>query len=131
MLLTRGRRESLPVVVRGEAMPTVTVSRADLTTEEVVTVLRDGLGADYNVLPRMTIGQLAFQGVKQGRPNTIVVGTGNNRYFKAQVTITPEGGRTELRIRPGGVTLGLLLNTFGVARKVRGVLASSPSLVAR
>jgi hypothetical protein len=28
-------------------MPTVTVPRTDLTTEEVVTVLRDGLGADY------------------------------------------------------------------------------------
>jgi hypothetical protein len=41
------------------------------------------------------------------------------------VTIIPRGGQTELRISPGGVTWSLLVNTFGIARKVRGVLASS------
>jgi hypothetical protein len=112
-------------------MSTVTVARADLTTAEVVTVLRDGLGAGYNVLPGMSIGQLAFRGPKQGRPNTIVVGTGDNRIVKAQVTITPQDGQTELRIRPGGVTLSLLVNTFGVARDIRRVLASSSSLSGR
>jgi hypothetical protein len=112
-------------------MSTVTVSRADLTTEEVVTVLRDGLGAGYNVLPGMTIGQLAFQGPKQGRPNTIVVGTGDNRLIKAQVTITPHDGQTELRIRSGGITLYRIVNTFGLAREIRRVLASSPGLSAR
>jgi hypothetical protein len=112
-------------------MPTVIVSRADLTTEEVVTVLRDGLGDEYNVLPGMAIAQMGFQRPKKGRPNTIVVGTGDNGYVKAQVTITPRGGQTELRIRPGGITLGLLANTFGVARRVRDVLASSPGLSAR
>ena len=112
-------------------MPAVTVPRADLTTEEVASELRDGLGADYNVLPGMAIGQLAFQGSKKGRPNTIVVGTGDNRLVKAQVTITPQGGQTELRIRPGGISMFLLINTFGIAREIRGVLASSPSLSAR
>lgn len=106
-------------------MSTVTVSRANLTTEEVVTVLRDGLGAGYNVLPEMAIGQLALQGPRQGRPNTIVVGTGDNRLIKAQVTITSRDGRTELHIRPGGITVDLLVNTFGIARQVRRVLASS------
>lgn len=109
-------------------MSTVTVSRANLTTEEVVTVLRDGLGADYNVLPEMAIRQLAFQGPKQGRPNTIVVGTGDNRLIKAQVTITPQGGQTELRIRPGGITLYRLVNTFGIAREIHRTLASAPNL---
>lgn len=112
-------------------MPTVTVPRTDLTTEEVVRVLRDGLGAGYNVLPGMTMGQLPFQGPREGRPNMIVVGTGDNRAIKAQVTITPQGGQTKLRIRPSGITLSLVLNTFGIARTVRGVLASSPSLSAR
>jgi hypothetical protein len=111
-------------------MPTVTVPRADLTAEEVVEVLRNGLGAGYNVLPGMAMGQLPFQGPHQGRPNTIVVGTGDNRQIKAQVTITPRGGQTRLRIRPSGITLTLVMNTFGIARKVRGVLASSPSLSA-
>jgi hypothetical protein len=45
--------------------------------------------------------------------------------------IAPRGGQTKLRIRPSGVTLTLVTNTFGIARKVRGVLASSPSLSAR
>jgi hypothetical protein len=112
-------------------MPTVTVPRADLTTDEVVTVLRDGLGADYNVLPEMIIGRTILQSPRKGRPNTIVVGTGENRIVKAQVTITPRGGQTELRISPGGVTWDLVFNTFGVARKIREVLANSPSLSAR
>jgi hypothetical protein len=112
-------------------MLTVTVPRTDLTTEEVVTVLRDGLGADYNVLPGMTMGQLPFQGPHEGRPNTIVVGAGDNRMVKAQVTITPRGGQTRLRIRPSGITVTLVTNTFGIARVVRQVLATSPSLSAR
>jgi len=112
-------------------MPTVIVSRADLTTEEVVSMLRDGLGAGYNVLPGMEIGQTALQSPHAGRSNTIVVGIGSNRVVKAQVTITPRGGRTELRISPGGMTWDLLINTLGVARKVRRVLANSPTPSAR
>jgi hypothetical protein len=106
-------------------MPTVTVPRADLTTEEVVAVLRNGLGAEYNVLPGKAMGRTILQGPHEGRPNTIVVGTGDNRVVKTQVTITPRGGETELRISPGGVTWDLVFNTFGVARKVRGILATS------
>ena len=112
-------------------MPTVTVPRTDLTTEEVATVLRDGLGAGYNVLPGMAMGRTILQDPREGQPNMIVVGTGGNRIVKAQVTITPRGGQTELRISPGGVTWDLVYNAFGVARKIRGVLANSPSLSAR
>jgi hypothetical protein len=111
-------------------MPTVTVSRSDLSTEEVAAILRDGLGARYNVLPGKEIRQLAFLGPQEGQPNTIVVGTGGNRVVKAQVTITPRGGQTLLQISPGGITWDLLMNSLGVARKVREVLASSPSLPA-
>ena len=31
-----------------------------------------------------------------------MVGTDDNRAVKAQVTITPQGGQTKLRIRPAG-----------------------------
>jgi hypothetical protein len=49
-------------------MPTVTVPRADLTTEEVVTVLRDGLGAGYNVLPgKAMAGSSSKPHTKAGR----------------------------------------------------------------
>jgi hypothetical protein len=94
----------------------------------MVTVPRDGLGADYNVLPGMTMGQLPFQRPREGRPDMIVVGTGDNRRVKAQVTITSPGGQTKLRIHPSGITVTLVLNTFGIARTVREVLASRPRL---
>jgi len=112
-------------------MSTVTLPRADLTTEEVVTVLRNGLGENYNVLPGMVMGRTTLQYPRKGRPNTIVVGTGENRIAKAQVTITTRGGQTELRISPGGVTWDLLFNTLGVGRKVRRVLTRSPGWSAR
>jgi hypothetical protein len=60
-------------------MSTVTVPRAGLTTEEVVTALRSGLGENYNVLPGMIMGRTTLQEPRKGRPNTIVVGTGDNR----------------------------------------------------
>jgi hypothetical protein len=43
----------------------------------------------------------------------------------------PAAGQPKLRIRPSGITLTLVLNTFGIARTVRKVLANSPSLSAR
>jgi hypothetical protein len=112
-------------------MPTVTVPRADLTTEEVCQVLRDGLGDRYNVLPGMAIGRAAFSAPHEGQPNQIVVGTGDNRAVKAQVTITPRGGQTELRISPGGLIGDLIYNTLGIAQTVKRVLQSSPALSAR
>jgi len=41
------------------------------------------------------------------------------------------GGQTELRISPGGLTWDWVMNTFGIARKVRRVLETSPNLSAR
>jgi hypothetical protein len=112
-------------------MPTVTVPRADLTTEEVVSALRDGLGDGYNVLPGKAMGRTMYQAEHDGRPNTIVVGTGENRIVKAQITITPRGGQTELRINAGGLSWDWLMNSFGIAQKVKKVLESSPTLSAR
>ena len=52
-------------------MPTVTVPRTDLSTEEMVTVLRDGLGADYNVLPGMTMASCPSEArAKAGRTSS-------------------------------------------------------------
>lgn len=112
-------------------MPTVTVPRADLTTDEVVTVLRHGLGSEYNVLPGMAMRRLPFLAPHEGQPNKIVVGTGDNRVVKAQVTITPRDGQTRVRISPGGFTTTFVINSFGIVRKVRSVLADSPGLSAR
>ncbi len=112
-------------------MSTVTVPRADLTTQEVCQVLRDGLGDRYNVLPGMAMGRAAFSGPHEGQPNMILVGTRDNRAVKAQVTVTPRGGQTVLRISPGGLSGDLIYNALGIALKIRRVLLSSPSLSAR
>jgi hypothetical protein len=112
-------------------MPSVTVPRADLTTEDVVQALKDGLGDGYNVLPGKAAGRTMYQAEHDGRPNEIVIGTGQNRLVKAQVTITPRGGQTELRISAGGLSWDWLMNNFGVVQKVKQVLTSSPSLSAR
>jgi hypothetical protein len=112
-------------------MPTVNVSRTDLTTETVAKALRDGLGDRYNVLPGMAMGRMSIQSPRQGKPNMIVVGTGQNLIVKAQVTIIVQDGQTKLRISPGGITWDLVLNYLGVARKVRRVLKNSPGLAAR
>jgi hypothetical protein len=79
----------------------------------------------------MVMGRTILQEPRKGRPNTIVVGIGENRIVKAQVTIRPRGEQTQLRISPGGVTWDLIFNTLGVSRKIRGVLTSSPGLSAR
>ena len=112
-------------------MPTVTVPRADLTTEEVVQALKDGLGDGYNVLPGMAMGRTVYQSAHEGTPNTIVVGTGENRVVKAQVTLTFRNGQTELRISPGGLSWDWVLNSFGITKKIQRVLASAPNLSAR
>ena len=109
-------------------MPTVTVSRGDVTSEEVCKVLRDNLPARYNVLPGMAMGRAGFMAPHQGTQDTIVVGIGANRWNKAQVTIIRGEGKTDLRISPGGLVSDLIMNTFGIARDIRGVLAHAPSL---
>jgi hypothetical protein len=109
-------------------MPTITVPRDDVTSEEVCKALRDGLGAGYNVLPGMGMGQSGIQSPHPAQPDTILVGTGSNRFVKAEIKIVRQGGRTILRISAGGLVLPLIINSVGIARKIRNVLATSPDL---
>jgi hypothetical protein len=108
-------------------MPTIIVPRSDLTMEKVTKVLRDGLGAGYNVVPGMAMGQLVFTGPHPD-DDAILVGKGSNRIFKAEVRMSRRGGETVIRISPGGVTMDAILNSLGIARKARDVLANSPDL---
>jgi hypothetical protein len=50
---------------------------------------------------------------------------------RAQLTIIPQGGRTDLRITPAGLLGDLLMNSLGVARDVRQALLNAPALDAR
>jgi hypothetical protein len=109
-------------------MPTITIPRADLTSEEVTRALRVGLGPDYQVLPGMRMPQAClFAAEPNHDPDTILVSIGrgrlSSRFFRAQVTLTRFDGQTVIRIRPGGTSSEFPINALGIARKIRRVLA--------
>jgi hypothetical protein len=106
--------------------------RADVTPDDVTAALRAKLGPKYHVLPAHRIDEPVLD-PKAGTPDTIVVATGSDRFFRAEVTISRDLGRTTLYIKPGGlpgVWPGLLrlINRLTVARTVRNVLRGATSL---
>lgn len=111
-------------------MSVITVARENLTAAEVVTALRDGLGPRYTVQSGMAMGRTVLQTPRSGPRHKIVVGKGEMRVVKAQVTVIPRGSQTALKVSAGGVTLDLIYNTLGLGRRIRRVLlAASPSLL--
>jgi hypothetical protein len=110
-------------------MSTITVSRTDLTSDEVSGVLRQALGPRYNVLPGRAVNRNPVGDPRPDHPDTIVVGTGSNRFFRAQVRISRSPRETVLHVSPGGITLvPRLTNRLGIARKVHQALAAAQSL---
>ena len=114
-------------------MPAITIPRADVTSEEVTAALRAGLGPHYRVVPGMHMPQAClFAPEPNHDPDTILVSTGSgrlsNQLFRAQVTLTRPPGQTVIRIRPGGTSSEFPINWIGLARKIRHVLASAPSI---
>jgi hypothetical protein len=90
-------------------LPSITITRADLTSEEVTRVLRAGLGAHYHMVPGMRMPQACLFAAEPNQdPDTILVSIGSNRlsnrFFRAQVTLTRRSGQTVIRIRPGGTS---------------------------
>jgi len=59
-------------------MYTIAVPRSDVRADELVEVLRDGLGSGYNVLPGMRQTRAPFSEPVPGSPDTIVVGIGSS-----------------------------------------------------
>lgn len=113
-------------------MPTITIPRADLTSEEVTETLRAGLGPHCHVVPGMRMPQAClFAAEPDQDPDTILVSTGSNRLsnrlFRAQVTLTRTSEQTVIRIRPGGTSTEYPVNVLGIARRIRQVLANTPA----
>jgi hypothetical protein len=106
----------------------ITIPRADLTADEVVQALHDGLGARYNVLPGMSLSPTPYGRPVPGTPDTIVVGTGNNRVWRTQVSMVRRSGNCELHIGLGGGPLERLRNLLVITPKVRRVLANAAQL---
>jgi hypothetical protein len=106
----------------------ITVPRSDVTSDEVADALRQGLGSRYNVLPGKGINWNPVGGPRPDHPDTIVVGTGSTRLFRAQVRISQDAGETILRVTPGGLGWPRVPNRLWIARKVGQVLRAAPSL---
>jgi hypothetical protein len=111
-------------------MSTITTSRSDLTTVGIVFALRQGLGTRYHV--RAGIGTSANPGTDRvpDQPDTILVATGSNRLFRAEVVITRHFGHTVIEVHPGGLPGtfpgGLkLINRVWIARKTHQVLVTA------
>jgi sugar (pentulose or hexulose) kinase len=112
-------------------MSTITIPRSDVTSEEVADALRQGLGSRYHVLPGTGINATPVASPGTDQPDTILVGTGTNRVFRAEVAISRHSGETLIQVRPGGLPGtwpgGLrLTNRLGIARKTRQVLQAAP-----
>ena len=107
-------------------MSTITVPRSDVTSDEVAEALRQGLGPRYNVLPGTAVNWNPVGGPRPDHPDTIVVGAGSTRMFRAQVRISTDVGKTILHVTAGGISLPLrLINRFWIARSVSQVLSAA------
>jgi hypothetical protein len=105
-LLIRRTEENSP-------MPTFTVSRGNISAEEVGAVLRSKLAAHYELVP-----SAMSTGVK-------------GRWFeRANIRIIPSSETTEIEVNPGASYFGLvrLVDRLGISHKVRRILESSPEL---
>jgi hypothetical protein len=104
-------------------MSTITVHRHDVTAEEVTDALRAGLGSGYDVVPGMRMSRVpVFGKPRPDRPELILVSCG--AMAKSQVRIIRHSGQTDIRVTPGG----LLINTIGMAARVRQALRDAPDL---
>jgi hypothetical protein len=110
-------------------MPTITIPRSDLTSQEVADALRHGLAPKYHVLPGTAVNWNPVGHPRPDHADTIVVGTGSDRFFRAQVKISRAASGTMLHVSPGGLSLGpRLMNRLGIVRTVLRVLHDAPSL---
>ena len=84
-------------------MAAISDVRVDVTPDEVTAALRAGLGRKYHVLAAHRIDEPVLD-PRPGTPGTIVVATGSDRFFRAQVTISRDSRQTTLHIKPGWPT---------------------------
>ncbi len=89
-------------------MPTVTVSRTNVTADEVTAALKEKLGDRYTVEP------------KDGNPNVIHVET--SAMSTCRVHLVPDATGTKLHVHGGGIIIGRIVNELGIAVKVAKAL---------
>src|SRR5689334_14595774 len=103
-------------------MPTITVPQDHVTSDEIARVLRARLGNRYNVLPGMRAARRPLAKPEPTGGDAILVGTGSNRLFSAQLGISHDSRGTTVRISPGGFGWETIVNSFSIVRKVERAL---------
>jgi hypothetical protein len=107
-------------------VPTISIPRAGVTAEEIAESLRASLGSHYNVLPGMRSARKPMAGPEPADSNAILVGTGSNKIFKAQLTVDKGApGVTRVQISPGGLGWETIVNSFRICRRVERVLVDA------
>lgn len=109
-------------------MSTITIPSPDITTDDVSTALRTGLGPRYHVLPGMRTSRLIPGKPDPGGPDSILVGAGSDRVRRVQLQVDRSGGQTRIRVEPAGLSWLRLINTVGIGRRVRRALVTAPGL---
>jgi hypothetical protein len=107
-------------------MSTVTVSRSNVTAEDVRAVLRDRLPSRYGITPAMT--SKGFAKEVPDDANALLV---KGRWLaRANLRIIPGAGSTQIHMSPGAAYPGLirLADRIGIVRKVQHALADSGEL---
>lgn len=108
-------------------MSTISVPREDVTSEEVADALRNGLDPQYQVQPGIRMPRSPLFGPpRPDGPDLILVSS--RPMVRAQVRIIRRPGQTDIRVTPGGILGDLLMNTLGIAPKVRRALREAPGL---
>ena len=107
-------------------MSTVTVSRSNVTPDEVSAVLGSKLNPRYRIVPSMMSKGFA-KDVPAAGDAILVKGLWFNR---ANVRILNREGGTDIQVSPGATYFGLirLIDRVGVANKVQRILGDASEL---
>jgi hypothetical protein len=87
-------------------MPSVTVSRSNVSVEEAIEAIRAQLGTGITAEPQ------------DGGKIRVTQGS----FSIVHVKVVPQGGSTVLHVHGGGLIIGRLINELTIARKVAAAL---------
>jgi hypothetical protein len=108
-------RQKVPTLSPGRPklplMPTVKVSRADVSRDEVMEALRQELGSEYKV--------------KAGNHDG-VFSVDKGTFTGAKVHMKPEGEVTAFHVHGTGLIIGRIINELTTARLVASAIARAP-----
>ena len=91
-------------------MPTVTISRADISRDEAMQALTQELGSDFKVKPGHN-------------PEVFTVERGT--LSGARVHMKPDAGSTQFHVHGTGIIIGRIVNELGIARKVASAISKT------